>query len=246
MKPPSPSGRPGPATALVACAHGTREPAGRRVVGSLVAALRVARPGLDVEAAFVDVQPPRVGDVVRTVARSGRRAVVVPLLLSGGYHVHVDIADAVTGADALAAHALGPDERLTSLLLDRLRQAGATPADAVLLAAAGSSDARAVADVERVREQMRAAWAGPVSIGYGAKARPRVAETIAVLRREHPGRRVAVASYLLAPGFFHERLVNSGADVVSAPLGQAGQPIDPRLVAVVLERYDAARPAHDD
>ena len=114
---------------LIACAHGTREPAGRRVIGSLVAALRRARPGLAVEAAFVDVQPPRVGEVVRQVGMSGRRAVVVPLLLSGGYHVHVDIAEAVAEHDAIAAKALGPDVRLAAIVLDRLHEAGATPTD---------------------------------------------------------------------------------------------------------------------
>ncbi len=70
---------------LVACAYGTREPAGRRVVGALVATLRSARPGLAVEAAFVDLQPPRVPQVVQAVTGSGRRAVVVPLLLSEGF-----------------------------------------------------------------------------------------------------------------------------------------------------------------
>lgn len=216
---------------LIACAHGTRDPAGRRVVGSLVAALRAARPGLAVQAAFVDVQPPRVGQVARDV---GRGAVVVPLLLSGGYHVHVDIAEAVAAQDAVAARALGPDDRLAAIVLDRLHEAGATADDAVVLAAAGSSDTRAVADVEAVLERVRADWGGPVSVGYGAKAAPSVA--LAVESARATGRRVVVASYLLAPGFFHGRLLASAADLVTAPLGA-----DPRLVAVVLDRYDAAR-----
>jgi sirohydrochlorin ferrochelatase len=228
------------APVLVACAHGTREPAGRRVVGSLVAALRAARPGLPVAPAFVDVQPPRVGTVVDGLGDRGRRAVVVPLLLSGGYHVHVDVAEAVAGSTAVAAAALGPDDRLTALLLDRLRESGATPDDAVVLAAAGSSDARAVADVERVRDEVRARWGGPVTTGYGAKATPTVRQAIRAARAEHPDRRVVIASYLLAPGFFHDRLLAAGADLVSAPLGRPGEATDPRLVQVVLDRYDAA------
>lgn len=228
------------APVLVACAHGTREPTGRRVVGSLVAALRAARPGLPVAAAFVDVQPPRVGAVVEGLGLRGRRAVVVPLLLSGGYHVHVDVAEAVAGSTAVASAALGPDERLTSLLLDRLREGGATPADAVVLAAAGSSDARAVADVERVRDRVREIWGGPVTTGYGAKAQPTVRQAIRAARAEHPERRVVIASYLLAPGFFYDRLLAAGADLVSAPLGRSGEATDQRLVHVVLDRYDAA------
>ena len=223
---------------LIACAHGTREPAGRRVVGSLVAALRAARPGLVVETAFVDVQPPRVGDVVRQVALDGRRAVVVPLLLSGGYHVHVDIAEAVTeaGSAATAARALGPDHRLGAALIDRLREAGASADDSVVLAAAGSSDVRAVDDVEQALAHVRADWGGPVTVGYGAKAAPDVRTAIAKARAVDPWRRVVVAAYLLAPGFFHDRLLASGADLVTAPLGA-----DPRVVEVVLDRFDAAR-----
>lgn len=224
-----------PDPVLVACAHGTREPAGRRVVGSLVAALRAARPGLASEVAFVDVQPPRVGEAVRQVCSRGHRAVVVPLLLSGGYHVHVDIAAAVAGHDALAARPLGPDDRLAAMLRDRLRESGATPRDAVVLAAAGSSDQRASADVEQVRSAVQRDWEGPITVGYGAKAVPTIAQAVSSARTEHPGRRVAVAAYLLAPGFFYDKLLSSGADLVTAPLGA-----DPRLVRVVLDRFDSA------
>ena len=115
---------------LVACAHGTRSPAGRRLMAELALAARELRPGLDTTAAFVDVQPPTVADVVAGLAAEGRRAVVVPLLLSGGYHVHVDIADAVRGsAGVVAARPLGPDPRLVEVLTDRLLAAGADPAD---------------------------------------------------------------------------------------------------------------------
>jgi sirohydrochlorin ferrochelatase len=225
---------------LVACAHGTRGPLGRRTVGSLVAAVAEARPGLDVAAAFVDVQPPEVADVVRRVTDAGRRAVVVPLLLSAGYHVNVDIGRATAGPGARSAGALGPDVRLTQVLLDRLREAGARDGDAVVLAAAGSSDERSGADVDQVAAVIRSSWSGPVLVGYGASARPSVPEAVAQARELTEGR-VAVAAYLLAPGFFHDRLQKAGADVVTGPLAvDASGRIDPRLVQVVLDRYDAA------
>ena len=150
---------------LVACAHGTRNPTGRRLVAELALAARAQRPGLTTTAAFVDVQPPTVVDVVAELAAAGRRAVVVPLLLSGGYHVHVDIAGAVAAAPgAVAARPLGPDPRLTDVLLDRLVEAGADPRDpltAVVLAAVGSSDPRSVADVEDTADLLQRSWAGP-------------------------------------------------------------------------------------
>lgn len=226
--------------ALIACAHGTRDVRGRRAVGALVAALGAARPGLGVEAAYVDVQPPTVADVVERVTAQGDAAVVVPLLLSRGYHVGVDVARAVQGHHAAAAAALGPDPRLTALLADRLRGQGLGAGDVVVVAAAGSSDPQAAADVAQVARAVQAHHAGPVTVGYGASASPSVLDAVAAARREHPERRVVVAAYLLAPGFFHDRLLACGADVVTAPLLLPDAAPDPRLLDVVLERYDTA------
>jgi sirohydrochlorin ferrochelatase len=191
-------------------------------------------------AAFVDVQPPTVGDVVAGLAAAGERAVVVPLLLSGGYHVHVDIAGAVAAAEGtVAARPLGPDPRLAEVLLERLVEAGADPRDpltAVVLAAAGSSDARAVADVEDTADLLQRSWAGAVTTGYGSAARPTVPDAVTAARKGG-AERVVVASYLLAPGHFHDKLAGAGADLVTAPLLP-----DDRIAAVLLDRYDAARP----
>jgi sirohydrochlorin ferrochelatase len=224
---------------LVACAHGTRNPTGRRLIAELALAARRLRPGLVTTAAFVDVQPPTVVDVVAGLATSGKAAVVVPLLLSGGYHVHVDIAGAVASSDAVvAARPLGPDPRLAAVLRDRLVEAGADPTDprtAVVLAAAGSSDPRSVADVEHTADLVRRSWAGSVTTGYGSAAQPTVPDAVAAARRGG-AERVLVASYLLAPGYFHDKLAGAGADAVTAPLLP-----DERIAAVLLDRYDAAR-----
>jgi sirohydrochlorin ferrochelatase len=226
------------APVLVACAHGTRNPAGRRLIAELALAARNRRPGLVTTAAFVDVQPPTVVDVVASLSAQGRAVVVVPLLLSGGYHVHVDIAGAVAVADsAVAARALGPDAWLVDVLRDRLVQAGADPVDprtAVVLAAAGSSDVRAVADVESTAALLQRGWAGPVHTGYGSAATPTVPDAVAAARQAGAGR-VVVAAYLLAPGHFHDKLAGAGADAVTAPLLP-----DERIAAVLLDRYDAA------
>jgi sirohydrochlorin ferrochelatase len=47
---------------------------------------------------------------------------------------------------------------------------------------------------------------------------------------------VAVASYLLFPGVFADRLAAAGADVTGAALGAA-----PEVARLVLARYDARR-----
>ncbi|MBB3085650.1 sirohydrochlorin chelatase [Geodermatophilus sabuli] len=227
-----------PLPVLVACAHGTRNPTGRRLIAELALAARALRPGLTTTAAFVDVQPPTVADVVAGLRADGRPAVVVPLLLSGGYHVHVDIARAVEGAaGAVAARPLGPDPRLVEVLADRLRTTRADPRDphtAVVLAAAGSSDPRSVADVQDTAGLLQRTWAGPVTTGYGSAAQPPVATAVAAARRAG-AERVVVAAYLLAPGHFHDKLAGAGADAVTAPLLP-----DERIAAVLLDRYDAA------
>lgn len=232
------TGTPTGSPVLVACAHGTRNPTGRRLIAELALAARELRPGLGTTAAFVDVQPPTVVDVVAQLASTGQAAVVVPLLLSGGYHVHVDIAGAVAGVEtAVAARPLGPDARLAEVLRDRLIEAGADPEDrrtAVVLAAAGSSDPRSVADVADTAALLQGQWAGPVTPGYGSAARPTVPDAVAAARRAGAAR-VAVAAYLLAPGHFHDKLAGAGADAVTAPLLP-----DPRITAVLLDRYDAA------
>lgn len=229
---------PPTAPVLVACAHGTRSSTGRRLIAELALAARDLRPGLVTTAAFVDVQPPTVVDVVAQLSSAGRPAVVVPLLLSGGYHVHVDIAGAVDGhPSAVAARPLGPDPRLAAVLTDRLVAAGADrqdPATAVVLAAAGSSDPRSAADVQGTADLLQQDWAGPVTTGYGSAARPTVPDAVAAARRAGAAR-VVVAAYLLAPGHFADKLRGAGADCVTAPLLP-----DERIATVLLDRYDAA------
>ena len=226
---------PQPAPALVACAHGTRSPAGRRTMGLLRLDVARARPGLDVVAAHLDVHKPALDDVVRRLAAAGRPMVVVPLLLSSGYHVRVDIGRAVRLAGGLArgTGALGPEPDLVDLLVLRLDACGAGPDDAIVLAAAGSSDPRAGADVDRVAGWLAARRGTPVLPGYLAASSPSVPQAVAAARAT--GRPVTVATYLLAPGLFSARLGAAGADRVSEPLAP-----HPLLTELVLRRYDAA------
>lgn len=222
---------------LVVCAHGTRSAAGAAAVAGLVAEVAASRPGLDVRPAYVDVQEPDLPTVLAGL--DGAEAVVVPVLLSAGFHVHVDIREAVAAAGdrVRAAGALGPDDTLVAVLAERLAAATRLdedrgPVGHVVLAAAGSSDSRAVADVERVAAALATALGSPVSTGYLSAAAPTVTEAVAKARADGAAL-VAVATYLLAPGFFTDRLAEVGADLVTAPLLP-----HPRLAALVLRRYD--------
>jgi sirohydrochlorin ferrochelatase len=196
------------------------------------------RPGIDVRAAHVDVHKPALDDVVRRFAAQNRPLVVVPLLLSTGYHVRVDIARAIeavtaAGGRAFGAAALGPDPVLIRILQQRLAESGAGPEHPVVLAAAGSSDPQAADDVRQIVAGLtRARGGAPVMAGYLATDRPTVVEAVERMRSEHPGP-VAIATYLLAPGHFSAKLDAAGADRVAAPLAP-----HPDLATLALARFD--------
>lgn len=216
--------------ALIAAAHGTRHAAGRAAIAELRAAVAAARPGLDVVEAYVDEDVQRPG--LTEVLDAAGPAVVVPLLLSAGYHVHHDVARAVAGArgEVTASRPLGPDEALVDVLVDRVE--GAAEHD-VVLAAAGSSDTRAGNDVRWTAARLGARLGRSVSAAFVTAEVPRVDDAVADAHAR--GRRVAIASYVLAPGHFHDRLRSQPADVVTGPLLP-----DERIVRLVLRRYDHA------
>ncbi|MGH3714207.1 MAG: sirohydrochlorin chelatase [Micromonosporaceae bacterium] len=218
--------------ALIAVAHGTRCATGQAQVRRLVTALRERRPELRVEVAYLDIERPGLRSVATRLDGS---AVAVPLLFAAGYHVRSDIPAALHGTPVIAAPPMGPDPALTSALVSRLRQAGPLP-DAVVLAAAGSSDPRAQADVRVVARDLAAAIGRPVRAGYASAAQPRVGQAVAELR-EAGARRIGIAAMLLADGHFYRSLYAAGADTVSRPLGTT-------MIDLILSRYShtARRP----
>ncbi|TKV29515.1 sirohydrochlorin chelatase [Arthrobacter sp. NamB2] len=224
----------GGAPVLIACAHGTDNLQGRREIDAVRAGIAALRPHLEVLEAYVDVQDPDLVDVVASLP-PGRPAVIVPLLLSVGYHVKVDIARAAASRpQTVAALPLGPDPRLAHVLQRRLAEVGVDDGDAVVLAAAGSSDACAAEDVAEIRAVLAELRTGPVRRGFGSKATPSVPDAVTDVRGT-AGFRVALASYLLAPGYFHDQLAKAGADAVSAPLLPS-----PVVAEIALARYDDA------
>lgn len=223
--------------ALIVCAHGTDDPAGRQVVLDVCRSVANAHPDLQVHDAYVDVQQPKVGDVVDELAAAGVDVTVVPVLLSSGYHTEKDIDGAVDrhrGARSVVVRstgALGPHELLAAVLVSRLQEAGARPSDSAVLAVAGSTRASGGADARRMMALLQQVWPGPVSIGFCSATTPSVPDAVAAARQAG-AKRVVVASYLLGPGFFHRMLQKAGADLVTQPLGA-----DPRVVRLVGERY---------
>jgi sirohydrochlorin ferrochelatase len=254
---------PAGVTPLVAVAHGSRDPRAAATVAELLSVVRARAArrgmrGLDARAAFLDHCAPSLPQVLGSLPaasdpRTWGPAVVVPLLLTAAYHSKADIpaqlaaaAAAYPGLDVVSARTLGPHALLLAALERRLREAGvavddprARAATGVVLAAAGSSDPAANATIA----DLAARWARErgwraVLPGYASAAGPRPADAVRALR--HAGAdRLAVATYLLAPGYFADKIrdgaLGAGAAAVSAVLGAA-----PEVADVVLDRYLAA------
>ncbi|MFT4042313.1 MAG: sirohydrochlorin chelatase [Gordonia sp. (in: high G+C Gram-positive bacteria)] len=215
----------------VLVAHGTRSAHGVAVIAQIAEAVS-ARVGLT-RTAFVDVLGPTPSEVIGAAERP---AVLVPAFLASGYHVRQDLPEHVAHAgraDTIVTRAMGPDPAIAAVTRKRLVQAGWAPGDAVVLAAAGSSDSSACAEVHRSARQLEALIGGHVEVGFITTATPSVPEAVARARRN--GRRVVIAAHLLAPGLFHERLYTYGADAVSQPLGA-----DPRIADLIVTRMRAA------
>jgi sirohydrochlorin ferrochelatase len=227
------------APALVAISHGTSSPVGQAAVAALVDAVATARGELVVSGGFVDVQQPDVGATLGSLEH-GAPAVVVPLLLSAGYHVHVDLRDELAVADRPTAltTALGPDDRLVTILRRRLVEAGLRAGDGVVLACAGSSDRRAVADCHEMGARLSAALGLTVRVGFISAASPRVHDAVELERATSA--RVVVSTYLLGPGYFTDLAHAAGADVATPPLLAAGEAPPAELVELVIDRYEAS------
>lgn len=231
--------------ALVCVAHGSRDPRSAATIAELVDVVRDRRPDLDVRAAFLDLSAPAVPDVLAALHGDGHRtAVIAPLLLGHAFHARVDlpalIAEAHTRLPRLAVSVsgvLGPDRRLPAVALRRLTEAGADlddPELGVILAGAGSSHGPANAAVSTVARRWGAVAA------FASAAAPDV-PTAAEDLLARGARRIAVASWFLAPGRLPDRVRAQAraADpnaILADPLGPA-----PELADLVLDRYAEAR-----
>ncbi|MFI7605837.1 sirohydrochlorin chelatase [Micromonospora sp. NPDC049366] len=249
MPGPVPGGRSAEPVVLVA--HGSRDPRAAAATRALVRAVSAARPGLPVSASWLDHTEPGPAEALRALGVAGHRsAVLVPLLLTAAYHRRVDIPAAVaevrSAVPTLAvrvADVLGPvaeevDPALLAGLRRRLTEAAPGRFDALVLAAAGTRDARARSSVGRVAAALGSRLGVPVRVAYASASPPTVDAAVARLRAEG-ARRVAVSAYFLAPGLFHDAVAvaarDAGAVAVSAPLTDA-----PEVADLVLRRVDAA------
>lgn len=222
--------------ALLAISHGTGSPSGQAAVAALVAAVAERLPDTTVRLGHVDVQQPDVAASLDTLP-ADQPVVVVPLLLSAGYHVRVDLKQQTAGRGGVTiAPALGPDARLVDALLSRLEPLEVADDDAVVLAVAGSSDERANEDCRQIGAMLGDRLGRRIPVGFLAAADPRLGAAVAAARESTAGR-VIVADYLLAPGYFHDLAVRvSDGAPVARPLLDDDEPAA-SLVDIVVDRF---------
>jgi sirohydrochlorin ferrochelatase len=226
---------------VLVVAHGSRDPRAAPVAQRVAADVAAQLPGVATAAAFLERSAPSPTEALDQLADSGVDDVtVVPYLLSDAYHSRVDlpaVADLARarGWTARLGQVLGPDPRLLDALGTRLEEAlDGAEADAVLLAAAGSSDAAANRTVQRVATDLGARLGMPALCAFASAAKPTVDAAIEQFRT-CAAARVAVATYLLAPGFFADQIrataLAAGAVAVSEPLGSC-----PEIARIVVDR----------
>jgi len=200
------------------------------VLGAFVKALRQAAPALEVRDVPIDHLPVDAG--------ASHPRIAVPLsLTSHGRVAHAVAEECRRDPGLLSARALGPDWVLAEVCVRRLVDAGAHQGDTIVMGVAGSDDPAVIADYSRAAQFLSAVWGGPVHIGSVAGRDTPLPEAIDIARAY--GRRVVIASYLLAPGPTADALRASGADLVTAPILDGANP-DRRLVNLVIERCQEA------
>ena len=119
---------------ILATSHGTDSSEGRQAIALVRAELqkllheRSTSDGREykVHEAYVDVQTPSVDEAAQALP-DGEPCVIVPVLLSTGFHTQVDLRRAARTSgvkDIHIAASLGPDARLAHLQRTRLEEIG--------------------------------------------------------------------------------------------------------------------------
>ena len=216
-----------PTDTLVLAWHGSRNPAGKALIARITARVADLLPGVRGHTAWVDIEPELLPE---TLARVGS-CTVVPCFLASGYHVTHDVPQAAASVthEVLVTPHLGGS--LHRALLDRVAEAGG-PGDAVVLAAAGSKSAAALAEVDAVASLLAAALGVPVEVGNIYLSEPSVADAVAL--RHAQGTDVLVLPYTLAPGLWGERIAGLGVRMAE-PLGDHAD-----VAASITERFLSA------
>ncbi|WP_415976537.1 sirohydrochlorin chelatase [Rhodococcus sp. 077-4] len=237
-------------SALIAVAHGSRDPRSSATIHRAVDVLRRRRPDLDVRVAFLDLSEPGVDQVVDELAAAGhRRIVAVPMLLGKAFHAKVDLPALLADARARHPHAsimqadiLGDDRLLIDAVRDRITDTGVALVDStvgIALAAVGSSSRPANQRTRVVAQKLLTGtrWAGAVTC-FATSVSPSPTDAIEQLR-SMGAVRIVVAPWFLAPGLLTDRIDASVADLPDVMQSHVIG-AHPAVAELASRRYDSA------
>lgn len=230
---------------LVLTAHGSKDPRAAANTQTVAEQLRDIRPGLRVDVAYCEQNSPSLVDVLSGCTED---AVVTPLLLANAYHARIDIPAQIARCHRnnriKQACVLGEDDRLVSVLGERLTELGVSRSDhslGVLVVAIGSSHPTANACTATIANKLAAGtqWAGATTAfatapGSGPGSLPAAIDQL----RQQGAHQLVIASWFLASGILTDRVsayAQTAGIAMTAPLGA-----HPLVVSTVLDRFDQA------
>ena len=212
-------------TALILLAHGSPDPRAAPCTHHVAERVQACWPEGQVIAAFIEHDEPRLDEAVRRLEVLGEDdIIIVPLLLSRAFHGRVDVPNAVaavretSSAAIRCAEVIGADEELLPAL-----ERGLPAAVPVVLAVAGTNDAAAQQDLDRLAGAWSLQRGAPVIVGHASQASPDIT--------------AAIASFVLFEGVLPDRIrAAAGSRCVTTPLFTS-----PELTRLVINRAQAAR-----
>ena len=231
---------------ILATSHGTDSSEGRQAIALVRAELqkllheRSTSDGREykVHEAYVDVQTPSVDEVAQALP-DDEPCVIVPVLLSTGFHTQVDLRRAARTSgvkDIHIAASLGPDARLAHLQRTRLEEIGWH--EKIAAGSAAPPIVQGAADMQRAADLLAEVLHTPTRNAFIAAIEPTI---IDIARQEQP--RFA-SPYLLADGFFAKKMRRdieavSASTIVAAPLVSSHDIASARIIAqCALSRLD--------
>lgn len=123
-------------TTVVLIGHGSRLPYNKEVLEGLRERMAIRGTFKDVKIAFMQLNSPSIEDMLRTLAKDGKKNIVaLPVFLADGAHTTEDIPEtlkiafegewAEVGHDVKLTYAkpIGVDERIVDILVDRVKEA---------------------------------------------------------------------------------------------------------------------------
>ncbi|MFQ3320451.1 MAG: sirohydrochlorin cobaltochelatase [Natronomonas sp.] len=246
------------AEAVVLAGHGSRREKSNEQVRELAADLE-GRLGMPVDAGFLELAEPSIGDAIGSLAPSGSDVTVLPLSLFAASHVKADIPLIVNEARSeydVTVHSgqhLGVHPAIVELLDERAAAVeerlgvDRTEDDVVVVVCArGSSDPDSNGDVHKLSRLLYEgrAFAG-VEASFIGVTEPLLEETLHTVAKRRPDA-VVVLPYMLGDGVLTERIHDGAAEFdADYPYVDAdsGEPLgtDERLLAVLADRFEEAR-----